>query len=311
MSIALTLPAHQASAKTGANVQETFENIVCLAFSRPAKHLSTPAASGTGSIYAGSEISSGSKSRTPGTGSAPPLSTISQRGAKSYSTPAMSLSGVIETHSSFRGTGGADGVDVKDDLATAKVVIAGSPRVGKTCILRRFVGDDAQATLDNYEPTLGADFRLARMPVSDGNKTLALQLWDTAGDERMATIGRSIYKNADCLVLVYDITDRNTFEALKLYWSNYVLYGRPFEPDEFPCVLVGNKCDLGDRRAVPLEEVLDWCTYQRPSKPITYMECSALRAISVRDIFVCVSDAIYDYSMRVDGQGTGKFSSWI
>lgn len=66
---------------------------------------------------------------------------------------------------------------------------------------------------------------------------------------------RSIYKNADCLVLVYDITSRESFDALKLYWSSYIMYGRPYEQDEFPCLLVGNKCDLGDRRAVPLEEV--------------------------------------------------------
>ena len=191
-----------------------------------------------------------------------------------------------------------------EELPTAKVIIAGSPRVGKTCILRRFVGDDVYATLERYEPTVGADFRIAHVPIND-DRTITLQLWDSAGDEKMMSIGRSLYKNADCLVLVYDITSRESFEALKLYWSSYIMYGRPYEPDEFPCLLVGNKCDLGDRRAVPMEEVLDWCSYQRPSRPLTYMECSSLRNINIKDIFVFVGDAIYDYTLRVDS-GTGK-----
>ena len=45
----------------------------------------------------------------------------------------------------------------------------------------------------------------------------------------------------------------------------------PFEPEEFPVLLVGNKCDLSDRRAVTLEEVMDWCAVKRPRRPITYI----------------------------------------
>ena len=71
----------------------------------------------------------------------------------------------------------------------------------------------------------------------------------------MINIGRSIYKDADCLVLVYDITSRESFTALDTFWDSYLAYAQPYEPDEFPVLLVGNKCDLNDRRAVPLEEV--------------------------------------------------------
>ena len=304
---------------------------MCLAFTQPAKHLATPAASlaGPGSHYAGSEIGS-TASKTPmsavakqqqqaaallmSAGSAVG-STVSRGGAgmtgmtgiretQSTSPRVRVIGGNFHASSGAGARAGAGAGSGSDDLPTAKVIIAGSPRVGKTCILRRFVGDDVISTLETYEPTVGADFRITHVPIND-DRTITLQLWDSAGDEKTMSIGRSLYKNADCLVLVYDITSRESFESLKLYWSSYIMYGRPFEPDEFPCLLVGNKCDLGDRRAVPMEEILDWCTYQRPSRPITYMECSALRNINIKDIFVFVGDAIYDYTLKVDS-GTGE-----
>jgi GTPase SAR1 family protein len=87
---------------------------------------------------------------------------------------------------------------------------------------------------------------------------------DDAIPHTSVNIGRSIYKDADCLVLVYDITSRESFAALDTFWDSYIAYAQPFEPDEFPALLVGNKCDLNDRRAVPLEEVMDWCAAKRP-----------------------------------------------
>jgi len=309
-------------------VSEAFENLVCLAVTQPAKHLATPSASlagggsivGPGSHYAGSEVSASAASPAVGaalgfragpgaaqrTAATTPATTTPVTGTASAAL--LSLSGKMMERTMAAGAGAGAHSPTQagaDDLATAKVIIAGSPRVGKTCILRRFVGDDTQKMLERYEPTIGADFRIAQMPLNN-DKNITLQLWDSAGDEKTLSIGRSLYKNADCLVLVYDITSRDSFEALKIYWGNYIMYGRPYEPDEFPCILVGNKCDLGDQRAVPLEEVLDWCTYQRPCKPITYMECSALRSINIKDIFVFVGDAIYDYTLRMDGSDPGK-----
>ena len=53
--------------------------------------------------------------------------------------------------------------------------------------------------------------------------------------------------------------------------EHYLTNAEPFEPEEFPVLLVGNKCDLSDRRAVTLEEVMDWCAVKRPRRPITYI----------------------------------------
>lgn len=141
---------YEASARDGTNVAEIFESLVCLAFTQPAKHLHTPApsAQGGGSIYGGSDYSSASRSP-------PGLSTLdgkltSPRGeprafGQTPNNPNLSyLAGIVE--SSSRGPPERRGPD--DELATAKVIIAGSPRVGKTCILRRFVGDDTLESLE-------------------------------------------------------------------------------------------------------------------------------------------------------------------
>ena len=106
----------------------------------------------------------------------------------------------------------------------------------------------------------------------------------------MISLGRSIYRNADYLILVYDMTNKESFQSLDIYYDNFVMYGNAEDPDAFPCLLVG-KNDVGER-ATDLEDVLKWCTKKRPKRPITHIECSALRGIAVNDVFIIVADAI-------------------
>ena len=280
------IPIFLTSAKDGRNVNLIFETIFKMALDKPAKIMVTPP---TSSIANGSYHGNFSD-YSKGGGSV--LSSLIL-GAGNHS-PLMydNLAGKAKANSIVDSG--------EDEPATAKVIIAGSACVGKTCILHKYTGDEKD--MNTYEPTIGADFRISEMPSK--NKTLSLQIWDSAGDLKQIHVARSIYKNADCLVLVYDISNRKSFEALETYWNNYITHGQPLEPDEFPCLLVGNKCDLSDKRAVPLEEVIDWCTFKRPRKPITYIECSALRGIGIQDIFVFVADAVYDYALRLEDDGS-------
>ena len=278
----------EVSAKDGRNVVPMFEAIIGLSVTRPGKIAANHSMLPT-----------------------PPAAAASGKGAGLGGSPAnAATAGVSPFHlgdvtTSSGGVGGSakppddppyDGED--SDQAIAKVVLAGAVNVGKTYLLTRFVGDDKDHHQGGYEPTVGADLRIVDMPVRD--RTLTLQIWDTSGNPKVISIGRSIYKDADCLVLVYDITSRESFVALDTFWDSYLAYAQPFEPDEFPALLVGNKCDLNDRRAVPLEEVMDWCAAKRPRKPITYLESSAARSMGVNDIFVFVADAIYDYALAAD-----------
>lgn len=180
-----------------------------------------------------------------------------------------------------------------ENTIQAKVLIAGAPAVGKTSILKRFSdGDDTNSELLKlYDPTIGADFQIVHLPLE--GKILKLQIWDTAGDRKLMSIGRRIFHDADFLILVYDMTSHESFEALEMYWNNFMLYGNLPNPDTFPVLVVGNKCDVGTR-ATTLEEVVAWCENKRPRRPLQHLECSALRSLNVNDIFLIVSESILD-----------------
>lgn len=176
----------------------------------------------------------------------------------------------------------------------AKVVLAGMAAVGKTCILSRNSSDDRTLyRADTYEPTTGTEFRVIDVPIV--NKNISLQIWDSAG----SNITKAIYKNADCLILVYDISSRDSFVALEIYWEHFMRYAQPTDVYEFPVILVGNKCDLDSKRAVHIEEIMDWCAHKRPRKPISYIECSALLNMGVRDVFLFIAEAMHDYKIYV------------
>ena len=164
-------------------------------------------------------------------------------------------------------------MDSDNKVCIAKVVMAGPTGAGKTCILTKYISPEFEISA-NYMPTIGADFRVAEMPVND--MKVSLQVWDTAGDIKIyKSIGKSLYKDADGIILVYDITKRATFKALDSYWDCFLKYSGIDETQFFPAILVGNKSDISEQRQVSLEEVVDWCTNKRPQKQITYMECSA------------------------------------
>lgn len=176
----------------------------------------------------------------------------------------------------------------------AKVVLAGKTAVGKTCILSRNSSDDRTIySTETYTPTTGTDFRVIDVPIA--NQNISLQIWDSAG----SNISKAIYKSADCLILVYDISSRESFIDLEAYWEHFMRYAQPTDVYEFPVLLVGNKCDLDSKRAVHIEEVMEWCANKRPRKPISYVECSALLNMGVRDVFLFIAEAMYEYKIYV------------
>ena len=99
---------------------------------------------------------------------------------------------------------------------------------------------------EKYKPTIGADFRTKEV---EDTKFL-LQIWDTAGQERFRSLAAPFYRGSHACVLVYDITDSNTFAAID-YWRDEFLHHRNVDdPDTFPFLLVGNKSDLMGQRRV-------------------------------------------------------------
>lgn len=74
--------------------------------------------------------------------------------------------------------------------------------------------------------------------------TFLWQISDTAGRERFQSLGVSFYRGADCVVLVYDVTMRNSFKNLELWYEEFITHAFPENPANYPFVLIGNKVDL-------------------------------------------------------------------
>jgi len=124
-----------------------------------------------------------------------------------------------------------------------KIVVVGDASCGKTSLISRFVDDTfATQTLS----TIGVDFRVRTVTV-DG-VVVKLQIWDTAGQERFATIGEMYYRGSHGCVLVYDITNSQSFKNLPKWMHRIENKAEALEK-----IVVGCKCDLEEKRQVSIE----------------------------------------------------------
>ena len=127
----------------------------------------------------------------------------------------------------------------------AKIVILGESAVGKTNLLTRY----AQNQFDSdAKATIGMDFIAKEMYVE--GQSIKAQFWDTAGQEKYRSIARSYYKLADGIVLVYDVTRKETFKKLKGWLEDL----HDNMDKKFQAILIGNKTDLISEREVSVEE---------------------------------------------------------
>ena len=97
-----------------------------------------------------------------------------------------------------------------------KVVLIGKSGVGKTSIISRYTANTFKETLMS---TPGANFLTKTVFIQDENENIKFEIWDTAGQERYRSLAKVFYKNAAACILVYDITDKSSFEDVKSYWA--------------------------------------------------------------------------------------------
>ena len=171
-----------------------------------------------------------------------------------------------------------------------KFIIIGSSGVGKTAILKRLVEDTFSA---DSQSTIGVEFDSTIIEV-DGQQ-VKLQIWDTAGQERFRSIAKAYFRNAVGVVLVFDITERKTFDDINM-WLNDV--HALCDPSAI-IILIGNKGDLSESRTVTLAEAEQFAQHHQ----LTYLETSALNGTNVREAFVNVATTIYrkGYSSQPKG----------
>ncbi|XP_024990351.1 ras-related protein RABD2a-like [Cynara cardunculus var. scolymus] len=157
-----------------------------------------------------------------------------------------------------------------------KLLLIGDSGVGKSCLLLRFADD---SYLDSYISTIGVDFKIRT--VDQDGKTIKLQIWDTAGQERFRTITSSYYRGAHGIIIVYDVTDLESFNNVKQWLSEIDRYAS----DNVNKLLVGNKCDLAESRVVSFDTAKEFAD----EIGIPFMETSAKDATNVEQAFMAMS----------------------
>lgn len=161
-----------------------------------------------------------------------------------------------------------------------KYIIIGDTGVGKSCLLLQFT--DKRFRQD-HDLTIGVEFG-ARVVTIDG-KDIKLQIWDTAGQESFRSITRSYYRGATGVLLVYDITRRDSF----LHISRWLEEARQNAPQQMVIMLIGNKCDL-EHRDVSYEEGAQFAR----DNGLIFKETSAKTAQNVEDSFIGTAEKIYN-----------------
>ena len=162
-----------------------------------------------------------------------------------------------------------------------KVIILGESGVGKTALLHRYVHGKF---IEEHKATIGADFVTQEIKIDD--KIITLQMWDTAGQERFQSLGNAFYRGADACILVYDITNDNSFGKIDEWRTNFLIQASPDNEAKFPFLLLGNKCDLQDSRNVSSQKGESYAT----QNSMIFYETSALSGTMVQEAIKKIAD---------------------
>ncbi|KAI0068001.1 ras-domain-containing protein [Artomyces pyxidatus] len=158
-----------------------------------------------------------------------------------------------------------------------KLVLLGESAVGKSSLVLRFVKDQ----FDDYrESTIGAAFLTQTVALDDGT-TVKFEIWDTAGQERYKSLAPMYYRNANCAVVVYDITQSSSLDKAR----NWI---RELQRQADPSIIIalcGNKSDLAARRQVTQEEAQKYAE----EEGLMWAETSAKSGDGVADIFTAIA----------------------
>ncbi|KAH9987981.1 ras-domain-containing protein [Russula vinacea] len=169
------------------------------------------------------------------------------------------------------------------ELINVKLLLIGNSSVGKSSLLLRF-SDKQWLPEDEASATIGVDFRVHKLEVQ--GRKVKMSIWDTAGQERFRTITASYYRGAQGVILVYDVSSRESFEALPRWLEELENYVSP----EVVKIVVGNKLDKEYSRQVPTAEAAAFAA----RTGCLFVEASAKTAVGVTEAFNDVVTRIID-----------------
>ena len=176
-----------------------------------------------------------------------------------------------------------------------KLLLIGDSGVGKSCLLLRFADDTFS---DSYISTIGVDFKIRTVEME--GKTVKLQIWDTAGQERFKTITSSYYRGAHGIIVVYDVTDAESFNNVKVWLSEIDKYAS----EGVNKLLVGNKSDLTAKKVVSYQTAKEFAD----SMGMDFLETSARNATNVEKAFMTMASQIKQRMASRPGAAGGAAS---
>ena len=138
---------------------------------------------------------------------------------------------------------------VHDHEYLFKYIIVGDSGCGKSSLLLQFTDQRFSSELDI---TVGVEFGTRAIEIDE--RRIKLQIWDTAGQERFRTITSSYYRGAHGIIIVYDITDEDSYNNVKQWLNEIDRYAN----EKVDKLLVGNKADLSDKRKVNAETAKEY-----------------------------------------------------
>ena len=161
-----------------------------------------------------------------------------------------------------------------------KVVLVGSSGVGKTSIVQHLISGNFR---EENQATIGVEFKSYALQTE--GESIKLQIWDTAGQERFRSVSKAYFRNALGAILVFDLTNRQSFDDLNMWFSDFSQLSAP----NAYILSIGNKCDLEDERQIVESEANSFA--QRNG--LFYLETSAKNGDHIEEAFVRLGTEIY------------------
>ena len=165
------------------------------------------------------------------------------------------------------------------------IMTLGNTMVGKTSFIIKFTENNFQ---ESYLATVGIDFKVKNVTIKD--KLYKLFFYDTTGQEKYKSIAFNIIKTAHGVILMYDITDKSTFNSIP-EWIKSVKYRKG---EDFPLILCGNKIDLEEERKVYKEDGEDLADEYK----INFFEISNKDGTNVEEAGLCIVNKILEKRQR-------------
>ncbi|XP_030630750.1 ras-related protein Rab-37 [Chanos chanos] len=173
-----------------------------------------------------------------------------------------------------------------DEELLHKTILVGDSGVGKTSLLVQF--DQGKFIPGSFSATVGIGFTNKTVMVD--NVKVKLQIWDTAGQERFRSVTHAYYRDAQALLLLYDITSRSSFDNIRAWLTEIHEYAQ----NDVVILLLGNKADMCSRRAVKQDEGEKLAR----EYGVTFMETSAKTGVNVDVAFLTVSRELKNRAMQ-------------